>query len=175
MIVGLTNSLKNEKKKRRRGKRLNLLGQEESGAQLFSPERVQAARDYQATKEEVELQRQQDIADKKAQAALKKLEREADKKARQEETAKRRQMVAARKIQEAAEKQARKELKEKAKLDSTEQSRVQRASTGPQRVQKLRKKQVNRVVHTRMVVEARGVVATTSRGRAIQRPQRFDL
>ena len=120
VIVGLTNSLRNKKKKRRKGKRLNLLGQEESGAQIFSPGRVQAARDYQATKEEVELQRQQDIADKKAQAALRKLQQEVDKKARQEEAAKRRQMVAARKIQEAAEKQARKELKEKAKLDSKE-------------------------------------------------------
>ena len=84
-------------------------------------------------------------------------------------------MVAARKIQEAAEKQARKELKEKVKLDFKKQSRVRKAFIGLQKVQKPRKKQVNRVVHTHMVAEVGGVVATTSRGRTIQRPQRLDL
>jgi hypothetical protein len=40
-----------EKYKHRKKKRLNLLGEEESRPQFFSSGRVQAARDYQATKE----------------------------------------------------------------------------------------------------------------------------
>ena len=50
IVKGLTVSLRNEKKKRQRGKRLNLLGEEDSGPQFFSPQRVQAARQFQATK-----------------------------------------------------------------------------------------------------------------------------
>ena len=43
---GLTEALRHEKKRRQQGKRLNLLGEEDSGPQFFSPGRVQAARDY---------------------------------------------------------------------------------------------------------------------------------
>ena len=35
-----------EKKKRRRGKRLNLLGQEDSGPQFWSPIKVVVVREY---------------------------------------------------------------------------------------------------------------------------------
>ena len=45
VIRGLIKALKHEKKRRRRGKRLNLLGQEESGPQFFSLTKVQAARE----------------------------------------------------------------------------------------------------------------------------------
>ena len=54
VIRGLLEALKQEKKRRRRGQRLNLLGEDNSGAQLFSPTRVLAAREYQAIKEEDE-------------------------------------------------------------------------------------------------------------------------
>ena len=40
VIKGLINTVKNEKKKRQRGKRLNLLGQEGSGPQLYGPEQI---------------------------------------------------------------------------------------------------------------------------------------
>ena len=46
VIRGLMEALKHEKKRRRRGKRLNLLGQEESGPQFFSLTKVQAAREH---------------------------------------------------------------------------------------------------------------------------------
>ena len=39
-----------EKKKRRRSKRLNLLDQEDSGPQFWSPIKIVAAREYQALK-----------------------------------------------------------------------------------------------------------------------------
>ena len=72
MIKGLTEALKHEKKRRRRGKRLNLLGLEASEPQFFSPRGVQAARDWQISKEKEETLRQQNISEKRVLAAAKK-------------------------------------------------------------------------------------------------------
>ena len=59
---GLVDALKQEKKRRRRGKRFNLVGEEGGGPQFFSPSRVQAARDYQVSKETEEAERQCKVA-----------------------------------------------------------------------------------------------------------------
>ena len=61
-----------KKRKRKRVKHLNLLGEEDISSQFFSPAYVQATRDYQAAKKEAEIQRQQAIDNKKVQTALKK-------------------------------------------------------------------------------------------------------
>ena len=121
IIKGLTVSLRNEKKKRQRGKRLNLLGEEDSGPQFFSPQRVQAARQFQATKDTEEVLRQQQILDKKALAATRKAQKEEDKLHRAILAAKRRQLAAEASAQKAADKQAQKELREAAKYYSAGQ------------------------------------------------------
>jgi hypothetical protein len=52
---GLRVAITQEKKMRQRNKRLNLLGEEDTGVpQFFSPQRVLAARAYQESKEEKE-------------------------------------------------------------------------------------------------------------------------
>ena len=66
MIKGLQEALKMEKKKRRKGKKLNLLGQEDSRPQFFSPLKVQTAREFQALKEENKIIERQEIEEKKA-------------------------------------------------------------------------------------------------------------
>ena len=104
IIKGLTVSLRNEKKKRQRGKRLNLLGEEDSGPQFFSPQRVQAARQFQATKDTEEVLRQQQILDKKALAATRKAQKEEDKLYRAILAAKRRQLAAEASAQKAIDK-----------------------------------------------------------------------
>ena len=48
---GLIEALKAEKKKRNKGKRLNLLGGGDNGLQLFSPSRVQATCNFAYNKE----------------------------------------------------------------------------------------------------------------------------
>jgi hypothetical protein len=48
-----------EKKKRKRGKRLNLLSEEDNGPQFSSLARIQAAREYLAQKETKELAEKQ--------------------------------------------------------------------------------------------------------------------
>jgi hypothetical protein len=65
VVKGLITALQDEKKRRKKDKRLNLVGEEDSGPQFFSPGRIQAARNWQATKEQEELQRQQNIIARK--------------------------------------------------------------------------------------------------------------
>ena len=52
MIRGLKQTLKNKNKKRQQGKQLNFIGKKDAGAQFFKSQEIQAARDYQAIKEE---------------------------------------------------------------------------------------------------------------------------
>jgi hypothetical protein len=172
---GLTEALRHEKKKRQRGKRLNLLGEEDSGPQFFSPARVQAARDWQAIKDTKEALRQQGIVDKKALAAAKKQQKELNKIERARLLAKRRQQAAEAKAQKAVEKQAQIELKEVANRHNKGRLELKRQSTGPQKVQKSRKKQARGPNNTVITQQVEGVVLTTSRGRRLQRPQRFAI
>jgi hypothetical protein len=73
VIRGLEQAIKFKKRKRKKEKKLNLLDKEISGAQFFSPSRVQAARDYQAIKEAEKQQELDAKTEKKAQAEAKKL------------------------------------------------------------------------------------------------------
>ncbi len=50
-ISGLERAIEVEKSKRKRGKVLNLVGEEESGPQFFSPTKIQRALDYEAQKQ----------------------------------------------------------------------------------------------------------------------------
>src|SRR5450432_2572158 len=69
IIKGLQESLKLEKKKRKLGKRLNLIGEEDHRPQFFTPERVRAAINYQAQKEdEQELEKRAKIENKARKA-----------------------------------------------------------------------------------------------------------
>ena len=63
-----------EKNKRKRGKRLNLLGKEGNGCTFWGPDEILAARELQATQEATIKQKQTDKAAKKAQDAIKKLQ-----------------------------------------------------------------------------------------------------
>jgi hypothetical protein len=150
---GLTEALRHEKKRRQRGKRLNLLGEEDSSPQFFSPGRVQAARDYQATKDTDETLRQKEILDKKALAAAKKIQKEAEKVERAACTTQKRQLVIEAKIQKAAEKQVQ---------------IVRRQSIVPQKVPTIHREQIKVPV-----AQAKVDILVTSRGRRVQRPQRF--
>lgn len=49
---GILEALKVEKRKRGRGKQLNLLREENNGPQLFSPSRVKAAQDFAIAKKQ---------------------------------------------------------------------------------------------------------------------------
>lgn len=175
IVKGLTISLRNEKKKRQRGKRLNLLGEEDSGPQFFSPKRVQAARQFQAIKDAEEVLRQQQILDKKALAATRKAQKEEDKLHRAILASKRRQLAAEASAQKAIEKQAQKELREAAKHDSAGRSSLNQQSTKLQKAQKTVKKQAKGPGNAIVALQVEEVISATSCGRKVQRPRRFHI
>ena len=75
VVRGLQEALKDEKKRRTRGKRLNILGLEDSEPQFYSPVKVQAAREFQSTKEVEEALRRLNIDEKKQLSIAKKEEK----------------------------------------------------------------------------------------------------
>jgi hypothetical protein len=78
-ITGLIGALQKEKKKRSRGKRLNLVGEEDNGPQFYSPSQVHRAKAY-AVEIEAEEQAERDrIAANKAAAAANKVRKEQEK------------------------------------------------------------------------------------------------
>lgn len=100
-------AVRDERKRRKRGKRLNLVGKEESGPQFFSQGKVQAARDYRAAKYQDEEQRKQDIVDREALAATRKIQKEKERVERAIVTAEKRKLAAEVRVLKEAEKQAR--------------------------------------------------------------------
>ncbi|MCJ1484070.1 hypothetical protein MMC06_004238 [Schaereria dolodes] len=159
-------ALQQEKKRRKQGKRLNLMGVKDSGPQFYSPAKVQAAQDFQAGKEEEEALRQHDISERKALAA-------ANKEQKVREQLERRQHATKMRAAKAIERQARKEANEVAKQQNKEQLRLQRQSIMASEPSKTFKKQRKQSINTVIVVEDEPVITTNSRGRQIQRPQRF--
>jgi hypothetical protein len=72
---GLRKALTQEKKRRQRGKRLNLLGEEEAAVpQFFSPQRVLAAKAYQEGKDEAVEEEKRQRAIRKEEATAKREE-----------------------------------------------------------------------------------------------------
>ena len=134
---GLIEALKQEKKRRHLEKRLNLVGEEESGPQFFSPSRVQAARDYQASKETEEAKRQQGIKDIKAAAAAQKEQKEKEKNERADDVVVRRQIQGDAKAQEAIEKEQLREAKRAAAEHKKQQLVTENATKIPKKVKML--------------------------------------
>ena len=174
VIKGLIEAFQQEKKRRNRGKRLNLLGEEDSGPQFFSPSRVQAAREHQAVKEEDELAKKQAIEDRKAQAVAKKKQKEEDKEKKAAALAERRRIAAEVKATKAAERQARKELKETAKQEKEEQLTLRRVSKEPSDARKTGKQKVQRPIAAIVEEEVEKEVRVTSHGRLVHRPKHLD-
>jgi hypothetical protein len=113
----LTEALRLERKRRKKGRKLNLLGTDDQGPQLWSPTQVRTARIVQAQKDADEEANRQRIADKKAKAAANKAQKEALKDEHALQAATRREHAAeekARKVEEKAQKQAAKQAEKAA-------------------------------------------------------------
>lgn len=135
---GLRMAITQEKKRRQRGKRLNLLGEEATAApQFFSPQRVLLAKAYQEGKEQAEEEGKRQRAIQKEEAAYKRRELQAEK---QELAIQRQLRKEANQEAKAAEK-AQKALEREEKRRQKEQEKQQKALLTRQRKeeQKLRK------------------------------------
>ncbi|MCJ1347806.1 hypothetical protein MMC31_006035 [Peltigera leucophlebia] len=122
----LIEALKIEKQKKNRGKRLNLLGEEDNGPQLFSLSRVRAAWEFAAEKEAEKEQHRKNIEKKKREQQKKKVQKEIKKKAQAD-------AHAVLKTLREEEKQKKKEaaIRKKAKKDAEKARRL--AARPPQK------------------------------------------
>ena len=121
---GLQMAITQEKKRRQRGKRLNLLGEEVAGAaQFFSPQRVLAAKAFQEGKEKAEEEERRQKAIHKEEAARKRREIQAEK----EERAIQRQLRQEANQQAKAAEKAQKALEKEEKRRQKEQDNQQKA------------------------------------------------
>jgi hypothetical protein len=142
VISGLYNAIKIEHKKRKRGKRLNLLRENDVGAQFFSPLYIQAAQLFQAQKEADEQAEKQRIADKKAKATANKAQKEALKAERAVQAELHQQHVQEEKAQKEAAKKAKSEAR-KAELEAKKAAKHASKSTSkPKTAAKPRKERV---------------------------------
>lgn len=174
VIKGLNLALKAEKKRRQRGKRLNLLGEEDSGPQFYSPSKVQAARERQTAKEDEKLQKQQQIEEREALAAAARHQKEKEKVERMAIAADKRKINAEMKAAKLTEKQIQKDLKH----DATQHNQ---AHSSPEIVSSDSDNDDTRLIGqagtSKTDATGGGVEASisrTSRGRQVQRPKRFD-
>ena len=127
-IGGLVRALKMEKKKRNRGKKLNLVGEEANGPQVFGPNEVHYAKAYADELKAQEQMERARIDTNKATALAKRLQKEEERAARALQTSIRRQETAEKKAKKAAEVQARKEQREAAK-QAREAQKAQKTTT----------------------------------------------
>jgi DDE superfamily endonuclease len=175
VISGLQYALAIEKKKRTRGKKLNLIGEQDSKAQFWSPTRYKAAQAYQAQKEEAEHQRKEAIASKKACAAA----------AREQKQAQRNIAILQRTIarQVAQEEKARKEAERaqarKERIALLEQRRADRLTVSSPKKGRLPTRSSSLPPEQQKVgIEGKEmpvVVRRTIRGRQVIVPRRFNL
>jgi hypothetical protein len=110
-----------EKKKRSRSKRLNLAGEEDSGPQFFSPGRIQAAREFQALKEDERDAGKAEKALKKVEAEVLRQQKELEKVDRAKKRKERKEANLAAKAQDRAQKQAQRQLKQEEKQANNQQ------------------------------------------------------
>jgi hypothetical protein len=164
-IQGLITALKNEKKKRKRGKRLNLVREEDNGPQFFSLPRVFCALDYADRKEAKEQAKRERIKAKKIAVAAKKVHKAQEKADRAIKAAKRRQLAAEKKIQHAIDVQARKELWAAQKAEKEMQKSLQKSMVPRTKVNKPSSKRPTKQNKPLPEVEQPQVEITTSRGR----------
>jgi hypothetical protein len=170
---GLVESLKIEKKKRSRGKRLNLVNEENSGAQFFSPTRIQKAREVQAEKasfEEAEIARK---AQKKAEQECKRVlllrlvaEKAIQRQLEKESQAQARTEKQAQKTLQAIEKRTKNQVPKAAAKKKT-------ITTTPKVVPKAQKRSVQFVLPINKEVVVNSPKKLTSRGRVSTMPKRF--
>src|SRR5450432_45372 len=174
IIHGLRNTIQIEKSKRQRGKRLNLLGEEDNGPQFFSPARIQAAREFQAQKEAMEEENKARIASKKALALVAKEKAEATKKERALQRAISRENAAVEKARKIIERQAILEARKARTIADKASKLASKASKGSRKAILGKRKLVDSNIDLVDSPAQKRPLARSTSGRAIVTPARFN-
>jgi hypothetical protein len=171
---GLFESLKREKKCNNRGKRLNVLGEENNGPILFSATVVRTAQAIAVEKEEKEKQERARIDANKEAAAIKKAKKDAEKAEEALQAAIRKENKAEVEAEEKAKKQAQ---KQKEIVTNKASKDVLAKAKGPEKAKKapVRERKVVQFVGVDLeeVVPATSQKQTSS-GRAVKAPVIFE-
>jgi hypothetical protein len=172
-ITGLITSLKVEKKKRSHRKRLNLVGEEDSGPQFYSPSCVHRALEFQS-KEEADEQKEQDrIESNKATAITNRQRKEEEKAAHALQSSIHKQAALEKRLQKTADIQVQKEQRQANQLVHKAQLLLQKAQKSAP------KAQVAALICRKSAAVAKvdsgvaKVKIVTSRGRATMRPMQW--
>jgi DDE superfamily endonuclease len=183
IISGLTNALRFERKRRKRGRKLNLLGTNDNGPQFWSPNTVRVAKGVQAEKDANKEANRQRIVSNKAQAAANKAQKEAQKAEQALQVVARRQHALeekTRKAEEKAKKQAQRQAKKEAKEHAKATKKAAKLASACKLKPKLPKPLKEQVVVGESSGSNQGVPRTpkpvlvkSSRTRTVRMPQRF--
>ena len=167
---GLLKTLANEKKRRKRHKKLGLVGDGDTGAQLFHSSKVQAAKAFAAEKEAKEQAEKAEKEAKKAQVTENKLQKDV----KAQEKAVQRQLDKESRAQEKAEKLATKEAtKEQAKLQKKNKKQSELVVLPPEKTPACSTKAVSFAKHVEVVEQEEGPKMVVTRSRHIRLPLRF--
>lgn len=164
-VTGLRQAFQHEKKKRNRGRRLNLVGENAGGPILFSPGQVLRAKAILEQKELEEIDKRAGIEARKVAAAAAREKKALDKLEKAEAVALRRQEKAAEKTQLAKEREAQREAKKASMMLQTSDKGLKKAST--------KRKRAATMLDTVVVEEEEEGVKTGLQGRSIRLPRRF--
>jgi hypothetical protein len=171
---GLRNAIELQKKKGRKGKRLNLCGEESKGVEAYSPNKVVAAREYHKKKETEEAEEAKAKEARKIQRAAKALK---NKQLKEEKEARQAAAQLAKDLQTAnlsarkAPSKKPKAVVPKAKKAAPTVPKLQKPPSKKAPAKKPVKEGVAQVV---LVQKVEGEVVTqNSRGRQIKLPTRF--
>lgn len=175
IIQRLTEALKQEKKRRKRGARLNLMREHEAGSQFFSPIKVQTARNFQVSKEQKKLKKQKNLVEKRAQSVVNKALKEKAKFERSSAAVEKRRLKDEVLQTKAAEKQTQKKFNFAAR-------RSQQLIVKPKMSNRSSKEVINDYGHVANDDEGTASgkgknenVLTTLRGRRVRPPKIYDV
>jgi hypothetical protein len=166
---GLRMAITQEKKRRQRGKRLNLLGEEVVGApQFFSPQRVCLAKAYQEGREQAEEEGKRQRAIQKEEAACKRQKLQVEKEERAVQRQLRKEANQAAKTVEKAQKALERGEKRRQKEQDKQQKTLQTLQRKEE--QELRKKLAVAAKQT-AASKARIRRASASSSKVLKRPR----
>ena len=177
VIRDLLNALKDEKKRRKIDKKLNLLNEHHFESQFFSSKKMQAIKIYQAAKDEKKSRKQENMTEKRAQIIANKILKNKEKQERALIAAKKRQFNEKRQKAKEIEKQAQNELKFAANRSKQLVVRLKLPSTGTKKVnnhQIQAQKTDGEAVIFEEFEEDEDAISITSRDRRMRASKQFD-
>jgi hypothetical protein len=152
---------------------LNLIGEEDHGPQFFTLERVRAAIDYQAQKEDDQELEKRARIENKARKALEKEEKELQKQLAREARLEKRTRAQNEKLEKAAQRKAQLEAKRASQAIDKARKPVSKVSNRSNIAPLGKRKLVDSVDSVDSAHVAKKVVATNSRGRPVITPARY--